>query len=449
MIAALALAAFACTAAYAEKTFTVSNMDQFLRAIGPDRTIVMKPGTYTVKKGSVKSQYFRWDDAGGGDFQLTILGLSGLTIRAQSDEVGIIASTPYAYVLAFENCESVTLEGLTMGHEASEPCMAGVVSFKDSTEMTVESCDLYGSGAWGINTEGCTGVSLSGTTIRDCSSSAAWIGGTTDVSFENCTIDSNAADPLFYIEETESVTFDECEIANNAGSTAIVITGETMASVEFTECSLTDNDIAEFRAEGEESYVAFTDCTLENNTFGDDPEELAAFTEGYDEGNDENYDEPQTYSHDPSGLTFTIPVGWGEPSEGETEEILQVTDQENVTGVMIIPVYQIPSGGSVKKSSKRYLDEGLKGFIARMKDQKATAAVKLDGDVFDIEGMPAADFRGTGQYDQTDPLVYWVRLVISNDRVWGFIGISDNEDSTSPDSDLGSLMDSITPTPQG
>lgn len=448
ILAVLAFAALACTAALAEKTFTVSSMDQFLRAVGPDRTIVMKPGTYAIKKSSnVKSQYFRWDEAGDGGNQLTIQDASNLTIKAQSSDVGIIASTAYAYVLAFENCETVTLEGLTMGHEASEPCMAGVVYFSGSSYVTVESCDLYGSGSWGVFTAGCSEVTLSNTTIRDCSSSAAWITDSSGIYFTDCTITANAAYPLFYVENTDYVAFTTCTISDNMGDTAVTVAGETMASVEFTECSLSYNDIAEFRPEGEESYVAFTDCALEGNAFGDDADAIVdgvsgATEEGYDE-----VEEPLVYTHEPAGLTFLVPASWDEPVENEDGEALQVTDEENVTGIILAPLYTLPEGANVKKNAKRYLDEGLKGFIAYMKEQDATASVKLDGDVFDIEGMPTADFRGDGQYDQTDDLTYWVRLVIAGGRVWGFIGISDSEEPLAPESELAYLMDSITAAP--
>ena len=50
------------------------------------------------------------------------------------------------------------------------------------------------------------------------------------------------------------------------------------------------------------------------------------------------------------------------------------TDTEQLT---------IPAGGNVQKSARKYLDEGLKGFVAMMKTLDTTANVKIVGDIFD------------------------------------------------------------------
>ena len=86
---------------------TVSTVDEFLAAIGPDTEIILEAGYYDLSTASgygakTDNPYCRWVDIGDG-YQLTIQDTDMLTIRADDDAM-IVTVPRYANVLHFQNC---------------------------------------------------------------------------------------------------------------------------------------------------------------------------------------------------------------------------------------------------------------------------------------------------------------------------------------------------------
>lgn len=177
-----------------QTTVTVTTADEFLAAIAPDTEIVVAAElidwSTATGYGESSGEYWCWTDPYDGP-ELTIQNVSNLTIRgAGSDRTcNTISAVPrYAYVLNFENCANIYLEGLTIGH-TKEPgsCRGGVASFWNSQDILVENCGLYGCGTWGIYGDSCKNMQIVNNEIYECS-----VGGVTLTNCDDVNVDGNA-----------------------------------------------------------------------------------------------------------------------------------------------------------------------------------------------------------------------------------------------------------------
>ena len=81
--------------------------------------------------------------------QLTLVNMKNITIHGDGD-CHIVVEPAYAYVMHFINCKNINLENITMGHTSVGFCTGGVVGMTNCCEMSIDGCDLYGCGAYGI-----------------------------------------------------------------------------------------------------------------------------------------------------------------------------------------------------------------------------------------------------------------------------------------------------------
>ena len=175
----------------------VSTVDEFLAAIGPNTAIYLEDGEYDLSSaanyGGYGSQYYLWKDTNVDGPQLVLCNLRGLSITGGgADKVSITAQPRYAEVLAFDNCQDISLAGFTAGHN-QEPgnCVGGVLYFNETGNISVEDCSLYGCGVWGITAYDCTGLQVKGTEIYECSNGDLNLNQCKDVNFEDCNFHHN------------------------------------------------------------------------------------------------------------------------------------------------------------------------------------------------------------------------------------------------------------------
>ena len=174
---------------------TVTNIDEFLAAIGPDRTIVLDGENFCLADaatyGTDLTQYYRWVECYDGP-ELIITGVSNLTIRAAaSDPAATVftAAPRYADVICFQDCGNVRVEGLTMGHtEGPSDCAGSVLGFENCSGITLDRCRLYGCGTLGVNAYTCSDLRLTDCEIYDCSIGGVVLYSVYGASFQNCRI---------------------------------------------------------------------------------------------------------------------------------------------------------------------------------------------------------------------------------------------------------------------
>lgn len=173
---------------------TVTTADEFLAAIAPDTEIVVAAElidwSTATGYGESSGEYWCWTDPFDGP-ELTIQNVSNLTIRGAGEDrtCNTLSAVPrYAYVLKFENCANIYLEGLTVGH-TQEPgyCMGGVVSFWNSQDVLIENCGLYGCGTWGVEGASSKNMQIVNNEIYECSSGGVTLSNCDDVNIDGNT----------------------------------------------------------------------------------------------------------------------------------------------------------------------------------------------------------------------------------------------------------------------
>ena len=153
----------------------VTTVDEFLAAIGPDRTIVLDGESFSLADasayGSMDGLYYRWEETYDGP-QLVIFSVSNMTIRAAAERASVtLTAVPrYANVIGFESCDGVSVVGLTLGHtEGPSDCCGAVLDFESCNSVSVEGCRLYGCGTLGINASYGRDLKVKDCEIYDCS----------------------------------------------------------------------------------------------------------------------------------------------------------------------------------------------------------------------------------------------------------------------------------------
>ena len=185
----------------------VTTIDEFLTAIGPDRTVILDGVLFDLSLasnyGSVGGEYYFWQQSYDGP-QLVIQNVSGLSIRAKSDDPAAttLAAIPrYADVLRFRNCDDLFLGGFTAGH-TKEPgsCSGGVLNFQNCNDIHVEEMRLYGCGILGIQASQCTSLNVVHTEIYECSQGAGQFFMTDGIVFDGCDIHDVPSPALGFTE---------------------------------------------------------------------------------------------------------------------------------------------------------------------------------------------------------------------------------------------------------
>ena len=204
----------------------VSTVDELLSAIGPDREIVLETGSYNLGEASAygqnsHSEYYTWGQVYDG-YELILTNVENLAIRGSGMHVTLLETDPrYADVIALENCTNVELADFTAGHTRDRgECSGGVISLRRSNDIDLHGMGLYGCGVIGLETEACTGITLTDSDIYDCSSSALSLNGTQDVAVSGCRIysigeEQNGGYSLFTAWDSRNICIENNEISDS------------------------------------------------------------------------------------------------------------------------------------------------------------------------------------------------------------------------------------------
>ncbi|MEO1655864.1 MAG: right-handed parallel beta-helix repeat-containing protein, partial [Bacteroidota bacterium] len=201
-----------------KKNIKVTNAQEFLRALGSNRVLLMAPGVYDfsdLMDAGGDHHYFK--DAYDGQ-ELWIRGTDNLTIKsADPKQIAEFVTQPqYGNVLAFENCKNITIENIEAGHGASKgSCTGGVLFFSQVSNVQINNCLLYGSGIEGITTSSVDGLTARNVRIRGCTYGIMTIEGSENIRFENCSFTDNMEFDLINIIASPKVTFKNCVISQN------------------------------------------------------------------------------------------------------------------------------------------------------------------------------------------------------------------------------------------
>ena len=172
----------------------VSTAEEFIAAIGPNKEIVIDAENLNLSKaegyGRDSGDYYFWQSAASGGFELVIRNVDNMTIRgADGKDHHLIEAEPrHANVLAFQACSNITVAGITGGHTI-EPgyCTGGVLWFRDCDHILVDGCGLFGCGTMGVETEDCEDITVKNCDIYECTECGVKMRNTKKIRLENTT----------------------------------------------------------------------------------------------------------------------------------------------------------------------------------------------------------------------------------------------------------------------
>ncbi len=224
MLASLILSA--ALAAAPGRSVQAETAEELLKAIAPGVTIELTGSDYNLYEvQEFESAYVKWVQETPDDTaQITIRGVYGLTIMTKGDIPSrLLASPRDVFVLAFEDCTKVELNGLVLGHnpEGGE-CFDGVIYAKNCRDLGIYDSDLFGCGTTGLNLDNVNGLIFDHSTIRNCNSSIMNVYDSKNLKFSDSTFFQNGADSGFDFNGCTGVDFEDCIVHdNNAGGSSL------------------------------------------------------------------------------------------------------------------------------------------------------------------------------------------------------------------------------------
>lgn len=259
--------------AQTNRVVVVDNADQFVDAIGSDRTIQLLGSTIylsNVSPGKSGINY-RFDEEGDGH-ELVIFGVSNLKILGLGIKpVKIITKPIYGDVTVFDNCDNITIENVDAGHGPEKGgCTGGVFNFTKCKNITINKSILYGSGMEGITSEDVTNLKCNNTIIRGCTESIMSLSNCNEFEFSNCEFTDNEQFDLVNISNCIGVKFKSCTFSNNSTGTDedsdySLFNITQSISVVLKDCIIESNLTSFFCKKA--NSIEMSNSKLENNSF--------------------------------------------------------------------------------------------------------------------------------------------------------------------------------------
>ncbi len=221
---------------------TVENVEQFLAAIGPNREIRLRRGTYDLLRaldygGETESQFYSWEPVFDG-YQLVIQNVQNLSIRGQDgEETFLLAAPRYADVLHFRNSYNLWLQDLTVGHSPQQgTCTGGVLYFENCRQVDGTGLKLFGCGTIAVATRDVQDIAIRDSDLYDCSYGAVYLTDTQNMQLENSHIyDIDCVDSLLIAQNSSDVQITGCHIENCKAPTLLYTEGGVTFSGNVVE----------------------------------------------------------------------------------------------------------------------------------------------------------------------------------------------------------------------
>jgi len=432
------LAATLCLAAgAAQPTIKVKNVPDLLKAIGPARTIELAAGTYDLSAAKqLKSKYLSWT-AQGGTPELTIVGVDGLTISGEGAE--LLVTSPSIHVLVFKDCSNLRLEGLKLGHRTQEPCMEGVLLLTGTSDSSIESCELYGSGALGIELQASRNVAVNGGVIRDCTSGAIRIEGSQDVTVQGLEVrDNQGGYPLIGVYGSAGTYFSDCYFTGNQGYEFLAGDADT-SDFSFEYCDFSDNSF-EVLSE-EEPPATFFEVSYGGNSFDGELDGLVGYAD--EGGAGLEYAEIEG-----SGLAISWP-GWLNFDDSDPSAPFLYENEPESGAVRVGRVYELRSGEDPDTQAESI----LKGAVPRAERWLAQAGVHLTklepAEPVNTEAPPYHyEYYAEGT-SAGGKVSVRIKLVQGDGAVWCFAAYDADPELLAPGSTYGIILDDVVQVDSG
>ena len=249
-------------------TVTVRTAAEFVAALGSNRIINVSPGEYNLTEAldtAVENKNIELADVFDG-FEYTLSNIRNLTIRGAGTAPSEIVVEPrYAFVLSFISGANISIENITAGHTDAGYCQGGVFAFTRSSDIKIDNTQMYGCGTEGLRLNNVSGMTVTDSTIYECTYYIMTVENSRDIKFENCTFRDNEGYPMVNITGTNGLTFDKCKFERNVGIDGFFsIRGSS--GIKVSGSTFKDNGATSFDPYGGINELG-ADNTFSGNTF--------------------------------------------------------------------------------------------------------------------------------------------------------------------------------------
>lgn len=249
----------------------VGNVDEFIKAIGPNRKIILKPGVYNlsqVQERQEENKNISWAKVSDG-VELQVNNVNNLTICGEGNvPAEIVAEPRFAEIISFRGCRNITLSNLKIGHTVIEDdydCNAGVLHIDYSNNICIDNCILYGCGSVGITAYHSSLLKMNNSVIEKCNLRVMSLNGCEDFTFTDCKFRECTHQEMFNLAFTDNIIFNGCEIKDN-----ICIYGTLFYLYEASNTKVLNSKIINNIADGAGEGLDFTGTTFEGNIFSEE-----------------------------------------------------------------------------------------------------------------------------------------------------------------------------------
>lgn len=225
----------------------VNTAEEFVKAIGSNKKIVLEQGKYDLSKIKHESNadYSAvWEYVEDGQ-ELIIQNVSNLTIEGSTAGKTELITTPrFAEIMTFKNSSDVVINNITAGHTPMDDyiCNAGVLGFTGCKNISINNSEFYGCGSVGLYIDNTTNLKCDNVNINHCSLRAIDIYNSKDITLSNTRMqDHEAYSNIVYIVGSSNILLEGCDITNNNNFSwsLIELDGESDAVID--NCKITNN----------------------------------------------------------------------------------------------------------------------------------------------------------------------------------------------------------------
>ena len=247
-------------------TVTVSNTADLLNSIQNNRKIILEAGEYDFSQVAAKAiSNYRISESWDGT-ENVVSEVNSLCIEAKEGaEVELCIDEPYDPVISFKNSKGITLRNLTVGHHV-EPgyCSGSVLYFDGVDHLSIDKCNLYGSGTYGIEASNTYDATVTDTDIYECTYGLVSFYNVGTFNFKNCTLRDSSDLSMITCDSAYDVVFEDCVFSGNDATsydTTCFVEVQEYDRVTFRNCEFNDNKFNTFS----NREVTLENCTSNNN----------------------------------------------------------------------------------------------------------------------------------------------------------------------------------------
>jgi hypothetical protein len=378
------------------RTIAVSEPRQLLRALGSNRSLVLKKGEYRLSSLGEGA-------AEGGRFWLS--GLRNLTLRGEDGASLVLDSSLDS--LGLRDCRNVSLDNLGFKRPAAAPGASPLPALPalhaESVQgLCLDRCSFEGGAGPAIELWDCSGVSISRSSITGASSGALRASCVEGLELRSSRIRDCRGSPLLYFEETKKVLVKASSFAGNRGSILVelCLQPEGPLSLQFRDCSFTGNQFARFARAS--MAPATQDCRFVAN--------------GFEEGR------PGTGSElDPlTGLSFTCPAAWKrEAGEPQPRLCLRAPDGRRLVLYSNLTLVRprLPAAEAAATTGKVF-DEAYAALARLLREEGGQSLfLKAEGGPRLEKGYLHSDYRGLAAGERGEGGQVRARFILFGGRI--------------------------------